>query len=296
MARQTRRRCHHLGVDAERTLEVPADGAGERLDAYLAKSLGLSRRAVTRLIDAGQVRLLGRRAAKGAMLRAGDRIRVAAFRAADEGPIPEPGRPLVVLARAAVDKPAGPPTHPLAPGETGTVLNAVVARFPEMVGVGEGGLRSGVVHRLDLGTSGALVFATEEAAWQRARRAFAERRVEKIYVARVHGEIEGEHDVELVLAHRGDHMRVVTAGGRATRTLLRALVPGRETSLVEARPITGMMHQIRVTLAHLGHPVVGDRLYGSTVELERHLLHATQLRIDEFQASSVPPPELADRP
>jgi 23S rRNA pseudouridine1911/1915/1917 synthase len=283
-------------VEAERTLEVTAESAGERLDAYLAKSLGLSRRAVARLIDAGRVRLAGRRAAKGAMLREGDRIRVGAFRAAVEGPVPEPGQPIVVLARAgglvAVDKPAGPPTHPLEPGETGTVLNALVARFPEMVGVGEGGLRSGVVHRLDLGTSGVLVFATEEAAWRRARLAFAERRVEKRYVARVHGELTGEHDLELALAHRGDHMRVVESGGRATRTLVRALVPGPETSLVEARPITGMMHQIRVTLAHLGHPVVGDRLYGSSVELGRHLLHAIHLRIEDFEASAPPPPEL----
>ncbi len=188
-----------------------------------------------------------------------------------------------------VDKPAGIAVHPLDFDETGTLANAMLGRNPELREVGEGGLRPGVVHRLDIETSGVLCFALREAAWRRAREAFEARRAEKTYQARIHGLLRDEREVELRLENRGRRVRVVARGGRRSVTLIRPLASAQQESLVEVRPVTGLRHQIRVTLAWLGHPVVGDRLYGSDRSLGRHLLHATRLRIGDAEANSAVP-------
>jgi 23S rRNA pseudouridine1911/1915/1917 synthase len=284
-------------VDSSLEAVIPEQDAGTRLDVLLARRLGVSRGYARRLIERERVRIGGRTAAKGTLVRAGESLEVAPFRHPDLGPAPAPELPVAILRQAdglvAVDKPAGRPTHALDCEETHTEQNAVLARFPEMLGVGEGGVRSGVVHRLDTFTSGVLVFALAGDAWRRARRAFDEQRVEKRYLARVHGRLASEIDCELRLEQRGDHVRVVARGGRVTRTLLRPLASFGETSLVEARPRTGHRHQIRAALAHLGTPVVGDRVYGSPARIGRHLLHATDLSIEGFAASSPAPPEIA---
>jgi len=218
------------------------------------------------------------------------------FARPDQPPEPSPALPLAVVAQAggwvAIDKPAGQAAHPLAHDERDTALNALLARFPEAAGVGEGGLRSGVVHRLDPGTSGVLVFALSDDAWRAARLAFRAGRVRKRYRARVHGDFRGEREVELLLEGRGDHVRVVERGGRRALSLLRALESGPETSLVEIEMRTGVRHQIRATLAHLGFPIVGDVLYGSTAALARHWLHAESLGWAEFAARAPLPDEL----
>ncbi len=274
---------------------VAAADAGTRLDSLLARELHISRGYVRRLLGLERILLEGNIAQKGTILRAGDRLEVLAFRHPDSGPQPEPAIELSVLARGhgliAVDKPAGLPGHPLDFEETRTALNAVLALCPEMSGVGEGGLASGMVHRIDTHTSGVLVFATDSDAWTRARRAFDERRVEKRYVARVHGRFDLESEVRLRLDGRGQHMRVVERGGRVAISHIAPIEAGDDTSLVEIRPVTGLRHQIRVTLAHLGVPVLGDKLYGSDAELERHLLHAESIRIDDFEARSPLPSE-----
>jgi 23S rRNA pseudouridine1911/1915/1917 synthase len=283
-------------MEPERSLEVGPAEAGQRLDAVVARALGLSRGWVRKLLDAGRVRLAGKPAAKGAILRVGDRIDVLPFARPETGPIANPEIVLRILRESAgliaIDKPAGLPVHPLGPDETHTALNALVARHPELVGVGEGGLRSGVVHRLDPGTSGVLVFALRDEAWRGARSAFAERRVAKRYVARVHGAFAGEREVELMLENRGSHVRVVERGGRLAASRIHALETGSESSLVEISMLTGVRHQIRATLAELGHPIVGDRLYGSTAELGRHWLHAASIAWDDFAAEAELPPEL----
>lgn len=277
-------------MEPPRRIVVPRTDAGNRLDRFLAERLGLSRGYVQRLLARERVRLDGHAAAKGATLRAGDAIEILEFRHPREGPRANPALDLPVLAQGggllAVDKPAGLPTHPLDFEETHTALNGVLARHPELAGIGEGGVRSGVVHRLDTGTSGVLVFATDPEAWSRARASFRERRVEKRYVARVHGRLARPLECALRLEPRGDHMRVVADGGVAAETRFAPLAAGADTSLVEAFPATGAMHQIRASLAHLGHPIVGDGLYGSPVVLGRHLLHACRIRIREFEASS----------
>jgi 23S rRNA pseudouridine1911/1915/1917 synthase len=196
----------------------------------------------------------------------------------------------------AVDKPPGVPVHPLRVGERGTALGAVVARHPEIVGVGEGGLRSGVVHRLDVDTSGVLLFATKPGTWGRLRRAFREHAMEKVYRAIVLGQLEGEGrlDLELEVARSRPARVRVAAGGRPVSIGWRAVEALRGATLVEARPVTGFLHQIRVAFAHLGHPLAGDRRYGGDPETDpsgavRHLLHATRIEGAGAQAEAPPP-------
>jgi len=301
----------------------PAD-AGARLDVFLARALEISRAQCRRLLARGAVSLDGRGLGekdKGAALVAGARLDVEAFRRpSEQAPLPEPeggAAPLVVLADGegwlVVDKPAGMPVHPLNEGETGTVLNAVVKIHPEIVGVGEGGLRCGVVHRLDVWTSGALVVATRPDTWQWLRSAFAEHRVSKRYLALVEGALDtGDADaldmeLGLVMArHRPAKVRVVRPDEPESPSVRRVSQTVRliesfggapaagvrgEASLVEIRPKTGFLHQIRVTLAHLGHPLIGDRTYGARARegradwteiagATRHMLHAAEVEIE----------------
>jgi 23S rRNA pseudouridine1911/1915/1917 synthase len=292
-----------------RSFVVDAADAGRRLDVWLAERLGVGRAAVRRLLERGLVRdadhALERRD-KATALEAGRRIEVVAFAAPDDRrAIAEPDAPLAVCAEGpgwiAVDKPAGVPVHPLRDDETGTLLNALVARHPEVHGVGEGGLRSGVAHRLDVHTSGVLLFGTDEPTWQRLRDAFRAHRVEKTYRALVQGRLEDEREVRVALAvarHKPAYVRVVDAdapGSRRTSLRVRALAHGVETTLVEVRPRTGFLHQIRATLAHLGHPLVGDVVYGGPPleGVTRHLLHAARVAVDEIEAASPDAPDFA---
>jgi 23S rRNA pseudouridine1911/1915/1917 synthase len=195
----------------------------------------------------------------------------------------------------ALDKRPGTPVHPLREEELGTVLNSVVARHPELQGVGEAGLRSGVVHRLDVDTTGVLLVATTQPTWARLRAAFSSHRVEKTYRAIVAGRLEEELDLELPLAvtrHRPARVRVVSdrADGWIASQSVRPLCALRAATLVEVRPRTGFLHQIRATLAHLGHPVAGDAAYGGDgIEAPRQMLHAARLRFEEIDAESPDP-------
>jgi 23S rRNA pseudouridine1911/1915/1917 synthase len=208
-----------------------------------------------------------------------------------------------VLAEGAgwsvVDKPPGMPVHPRREDERGTALGFLAARHPEVVGVGEGGLRSGVVHRLDVETSGCLAFAWREDAWQRLRDAFRRHRMEKVYRALALGRLRGggELALEMVVAqHRPARVRVA-AGGHRTELAWRALEPLRGATLVEVRPRTGFLHQIRAAFAHLGHPLAGDARYGAREAGDpsgatRTLLHASRLAGEGLEAAAPDPPDL----
>jgi len=324
-------------IGQTRALRVEAAEAGLRLDRFLAGRLGVTRSQVRRLLARGGVSLDGRRLSlrdKGLALAAAGRVEVRAFRPREEQRIAVEqgillasrggGGGLVVLSRGpgwlAVDKPAGLPVHPMEEGETGTVLGAVAALHPELHGVGEGGLRSGVVHRLDVDTSGVLVVATAQATWERLRAAFREHRVEKIYRVIALGHFPEPalappvlYEFGLVVAqHRPARVKVVTAGdasgesgARPVRQSVRVLEHLSGASLLEVRPTTGFLHQIRATLAYLGHPVVGDLAYGPQggttpglarhgVAVRRHLLHAAQLGFQEIRAESPDPADFRD--
>ncbi len=299
--------------DGTRELRVGPAEEGQRLDYFLATKLGISRANVRRALARGVVSWRGRPAdpaAKGAQVHEGDELCVReAVDPRSAAPIPEPDRALQILAEGpgwcAVDKPAGTPVHPLEPHEQGTLLNALAARHPQIVGVGEGGLRSGVVHRLDVDTSGVLLFATEASSWERLRDAFRRHRVEKLYWALVQGRLEGEGELSLTLTvsqHRPARVRVVDAGGadggrgRLTQLAWRSLRASDAASLVEVRPVTGFLHQIRASLAHLGHPLLGDPAYGGPEDprAPRHLLHARHVRHREIEAESEPPDDFAN--
>jgi 23S rRNA pseudouridine1911/1915/1917 synthase len=296
-------------MPSARTLVVPPERAGVRLDAFLADELRVSRAEARRLLQRSAVALDGRTAglaAKGEPLAAGQCLMVQRFPGrAQAEPIAQPELALQIVARGpgwlAVDKPAGMPVHPLEPGETGSVLSFVVAKFPEIVGVGEAGLRSGVVHRLDVDTSGVLLLATEQGRWEQLRAGFRAHRVEKVYRALVHGQLTGEGEIALHLAvarHRPARVRVVAADdarSRRTRMSWRALASLRGATLVEARPATGFLHQIRASLAHLGHPVLGDTAYGAPPSplASRHLLHAASIAYRDVAAESPDPADFA---
>lgn len=298
-------------TDAPRVLSVASGEEGRRLDLFLAEKLALSRAQARRLLGRGAVKVDDRPVGsgdKGRALAAGARVEVAPFRRREEECAREaPGLVLATLAAGpgwiAVDKPAGVPVHPLREDETGTALGALRACHPEVQGVGEGGLRSGVVHRLDVETSGVLLFALEESAWQRLRAAFREHRVEKVYRALVAGRVDaaGGAEVGLVLArHRPARVRVLSEeerrrsrGARVCVMSWRPLEHFAAATLLEVRPVTGFLHQIRAVLAQRGHPLLGDRTYAPAevaAAAPRHMLHAAALRFEEVAAES-PEPE-----
>jgi 23S rRNA pseudouridine1911/1915/1917 synthase len=279
-------------------VEVEPAQAGERLDRFLAARLAVSRARVRHLLEVGRVVLAGRPLGlsdKSRITAAGDEFKIlGTLRADEERPEARPDLPLRVVAEGrgwlVVDKPPGVGVHPLHPDQRDTVLNAVVARHPEIIGIGEGGLRSGVVHRLDVDTTGALVFAFDEEVWRRLRGAFSDHRVDKRYLALVAGRFEKSRPVELTLAvgrHQPAHVEVV-ASGRRCRQHVTPIRTFSEATLVEVKLETGFLHQIRASMAHLGHPVVGDREYGadaaSAIPAPRPMLHARRLVVDEVSA------------
>lgn len=266
-----------------RSLEVPADAAGMRVDVWLAGALELPRARVKELLERGAVRIGGRPPRKGDRTVAGARVEVT-LTDEDPRPVPQPELPLSVIhldpQLVAVDKPAGVPSHPLQPGERGTVVNALVARHPECAEASADPREGGLVHRLDTLTSGALLAARTAEAWRALREAFSGRQVDKRYLAVVTGPVADEGEIDLPLRHRGDHVEPAMAGGgREALTDFRVLSRAADASLLEVRIHTGVLHQIRAHLAAIGAPVLGDTDYGGRPlpGVDRFFLHAARL-------------------
>lgn len=279
--------------------QAPAAG---RLDHVVAAHLpGASRRQVAALCAAGRVRVDGRVARKGQPVAAGARIEIAAELPADDAgalpaamyfaPVPEPALELSVLhvdeALVVVNKLPGMPSHPLRPGERGTVANALVASWPECARVGRDPREAGLVHRLDADTSGVLVAARGQAAWDAVRAAFAHGEVHKRYLALAHGVPAGA-GCERALVHRGKRMAAARPGDTGALPAVTCWqvreVLGPFT-LLECTAHTGRMHQVRVHLALAGAPIVGDRTYGPdtgpgvALPLRGHFLHALSITL-----------------
>ncbi len=278
-------------------LIVPPADAGTRLDQFLTHSLAhLSRSRVQTLIREGHVRLNTRSAKPAESLRAQDVISWEEPAAVASALTPE-AVALAVLYEdedlLVLDKAPGMVTHPAPGNENHTLVHALLAHCTHLSGIG-GERRPGIVHRLDKETSGCLVVAKNDLAHQGLAAQFAGRTTRKHYLAIVHGALGrpagtidaaiGRHPV-----HRKRMAVVALPRGRAARTdfLVRAELPGllanqAGASLVECRLHTGRTHQIRVHLQHLGHPVVGDAVYGRKgcvyrAPAERQLLHAWKL-------------------
>jgi 23S rRNA pseudouridine1911/1915/1917 synthase len=268
-----------------RTVELDADRSGERVDAFIARRLPeLTRSQAKRLIDAGLVTLDGRAAKPSDKVTAGVRVRVDVPPPEELSLAPEE-IPLTIVYQDAdiivVDKPPGLTVHP-APGHPGgTLLNALLAAVPDLREV-SGTLRPGIVHRLDKDTSGLIVVAKNNRGLRALQSQLKERRVHKTYLALVEGvpePREGMIEAPLGRHPKNRKKQAVVAGGREALTKYRVLevLPGGY-SLVEAEPVTGRTHQIRVHLAAIGHPIVGDSVYGRRSEvIGRQFLHATRL-------------------
>jgi len=272
-----------------RTLELFADHDGERLDAFLARrwEQKLSRSFAHRLIAEGLVTVNGAPSKPSHRLRHGDDV-VVLLPPPEVTALEAEAIPLRVVYQdedvIVVDKPAGLTVHPAAGHPRGTLVNALLTICPELANI-KGTLRPGIVHRLDKDTSGLLVVAKNEAAQASLAQQIKDREVHKLYLALVRGRVEPPQGV--IDAPIGRHprrrkrMAVVEDGREAqTRYRVRELLDddGVAYSLVEAEPLTGRTHQIRVHFASIGRPVVGDRLYGKASPLVgRQFLHAWRL-------------------
>jgi 23S rRNA pseudouridine1911/1915/1917 synthase len=295
-------RGHHL--DRHLTAEIPApagdtrrlpvpDGLdGMRVDAGLSRLLGLSRTAAATLTDEGRVAVDGRPAGRSDRLVAGAWLEVE---------LPEPERPAVLAAPAevvaglailhedddlvVVDKPVGVAAHP-SPGWTGPTVLGGLAALGVRVSTSGAAERQGIVHRLDVGTTGVMVVAKSEHAYSVLKRAFKERTVDKRYHALVQGHPDptsGTVDAPIDRHPKHDWKWAVVAGGKPSVTHYDTVEAFRAASLLDVRLETGRTHQIRVHMAAVRHPCVGDLTYGADPVLARRLgltrqwLHAREL-------------------
>jgi 23S rRNA pseudouridine1911/1915/1917 synthase len=265
---------------------VPENEAKIRLDRFLANKLPeYSRSRLQQLVRTGFVRLNGATTRPRHLVRSGDKIEVteAPLEKIDNQPEPIP---LEVLFEdkdiIVINKPPGLVVHPGAGHRQHTLVNALLSHCPTLSGIG-GKERPGIVHRLDKETSGCLVVAKNDWAHRELSRQFAERRVEKIYLALVAGKLRKEAGVieEKIGRHpvHRQRMSVASARGRPAKTDYRVVCSGDQASLVECRLYSGRTHQIRVHLHHLGHPVLGDKVYAAHLakNFPRHMLHAWKL-------------------
>jgi 23S rRNA pseudouridine1911/1915/1917 synthase len=289
-------------VGAEIEGEVPAALDGLRLDRVVALLTGLSRAEVGRLVDEGAVTLDGRvERLRRRSVRAGQRL-AAAVPAGHRGPLADPTVPVVVVYEddhvVVVDKPAGLVVHHGAGRRGGTLVDGLLARYPELADLphrdAEAAARPGIVHRLDKDTSGLLVVARSPLALRALAAQFTHHRASRRYVALVDGSPDaasGVVDAPVGRSARQPTKMAVVAGGRDARThydVLRRSEHPLAVTLVRLDLETGRTHQIRVHMAAIGHPVVGDTRYASPATVARHRtvlgvhrqqLHAAELRI-----------------
>jgi 23S rRNA pseudouridine1911/1915/1917 synthase len=289
-------------------LVVNAEEDGVRLDQFVVRRMGISRGSVRRLLEQKLVLVEGRPEAKGRRLTQGQQVVVAAV-ARSERPVAQPEMALDVLVErddlVVINKQAGIPCHPLVPGETDTVANAIAARFPECLEASPQAREGGLVHRLDWSTSGVLVAARTSEAYGRLRGAFSGGRTLKHYLALVEGEVAEAGRVRSeIRTVPGDRTRMEVVfpadaprGSREAETFFEPLEQLGQRTLVHITCCTGHRHQVRLHLAHAGHPLVGDDHYGGLPldGVEGAFLHAARLTLlDEDARFEAPlPPQRA---
>jgi 23S rRNA pseudouridine1911/1915/1917 synthase len=269
---------------------VPPALAGERIDRAVATLVGWTRAEVATLCEAGSVLVGGRPVAKSRRLAEGEVVELLAEPAIAALPAPEADIEVVVRYEdpdvVVVAKPADLVVHPGAGQPDGTLVNGLLARYPEIATVGDPA-RPGIVHRLDRDTSGLMVVARTQVAYDALVTQLSERAVERRYLALVWGHPDASRGVIDAPIGRSTARRTrmaVRAGGREARTGYHVLETFADpaTSLLDCRLETGRTHQIRVHLAAIDHPVVGDATYGGTrpsITLDRPFLHATELAL-----------------
>lgn len=252
-------------ADLIREAEVPPALAGERADRAAAVLLPeFSRAQLTRWLRDGALTFDGRALAPKSRLRGGEQLRLRAHRTAEVGLEPQAVPFSVVFEDEellVIDKPAGVVVHPGAGNRDRTLVNGLIAHRARLAALP----RAGLIHRLDKGTSGLLLVAASERAFKRLSEALAKREVRRHYLAIVEGTMTGGREIEAPIGRdpRNRLKQQVREQGRYALTRVRLRERFRRHSLVAAQLATGRTHQIRVHLAAIGHPLVGDRTYGS---------------------------------
>lgn len=277
------------------TFTINAQEAGQRLDRVLQARFASSSRAFCRqAVEAGQVTVNGRPCLKGVRLRLNDALAVNTLKETCDNRV---GPDASVAVRIvfedaqliAANKPEGMAVHPLTSEERGTLMNGLVARYPELAAVGDQPLMAGALHRIDTGTSGLVLAARTPAAFEALRAQFAAQTVEKTYLALVEGHVAVPGRLEHALAHHPalPYCKMVDARSLAApdrrlraETAYRPLEWFGRNTLLEVTIRTGVTHQIRCQLALGGWPIVNDTLYGARPAegCTRHFLHAFEVR------------------
>lgn len=299
----------------ETTLTVPEEDSSARLDLLVAERTGITRSQVQKLIREGHLLVNGSPESPGYRVRPGDSI--ALRRPPDKhDTLSAEAIPLAILYAddhlVVVDKPAGLVVYPSAGHEQGTLMNALLHHCGKTASVG-GPLRPGVVHRLDKDTSGVMVVALTDEAYYGLIEQFRVRSISRKYQVLVHGEIKGDSGVvELDIGRSSsDRKKMSTRTRRGKEALTRWKVLKRYgvATLIEARLGTGRTHQVRVHVSAVGHPVLGDRVYGRKASLEagrrkilfpRQMLHAETLGFahpvtgQQMEFSSPPPADMQE--
>jgi len=286
--------CSSWFLDLSLTFTVPPDFSGQRLDRFLVSVLeGRSRSLVQKLIADGHVTIEGRDSRPNLAIRDGERVTV---------DIPDVTPPLVsgealpleIIYQdpdvAVLNKPAGLVVHPGAGHPSGTLVNALLHHITDLSGIG-GESRPGIVHRLDRGTSGVMVIAKNDAAHQELSRQFQDREVEKEYIALVWGVVQAGRRIDAAIGRDPANRQKMSARAKHARSAVTRITRARHlpgVTLCQVAIHTGRTHQIRVHLSAIGHPIVGDSVYGgvrrrvaadlrAVLRLERPFLHAERL-------------------
>ena len=277
-----------------REFEVPPDYEGQRLDRFLVSVLDdLSRSQVQRLITDGHVSVVNRTAKANLALRERDRVSVEVPDAAPST-IEREELPLDIVYQdpdvAVLNKPAGMVVHPAAGHASGTLVNALLHHLTDLSGIG-GERRPGIVHRLDRGTSGLMVVAKNDAAHLELSRQFHDREVEKEYIALVWGVVQAGRRIDAAIGRDPVNRQKMSARAKHARTAVTRITRAHQMpglTLCQVAIHTGRTHQIRVHLSAIGHPIVGDAMYGgvhrrvpgdirAVQRLDRPFLHAARL-------------------
>jgi 23S rRNA pseudouridine1911/1915/1917 synthase len=278
-----------MAQENRRELIVRATDAGARLDRFLADSVDqLSRSRIQVLIRDGFITINGAVPRARHIVRAGDRIVLVEPPVQAIEFVPEKIALSVLFEDndlIVINKPAGIAVHPGAGRKRGTLVNALLSHCKNLSGIG-GKERPGIVHRLDKETSGCLAVAKNDFAHLDLSRQFAARTVEKVYLALVAGKLRRASGtiVAAIARHRFHRKKMTIArdGGREARTDFKVVHSGRNASMLECRLHSGRTHQIRVHLQHLGHPILGDVVYGGrrAGNFSRQMLHGWKLGLD----------------